>query len=140
MTPNYLPDTSDVASLLRARAVDAYGNHLDDFTDATSPTQAQAESLIAEAGDEVSQEIGDQVSITRIGQAKRLTTLLAAANIELSFYPEQAAATNSMYDKLLARYNELLPRMGEDVAEDDEVENSTYGGFPPSSNFGTRRW
>jgi hypothetical protein len=137
---NYTPSTQEVGAFLRARLVDAYGQPIDDFTTDSKPTKTQVETLITEAEDEVSQEIGTQVSAERINQAKRLTMLLAAANVELSYYPEQAAVNNSMYDKLMERYNTLLPKFGEDIGEDDQVQSSSFGGFPPSSLFGTRRW
>lgn len=138
---NYTPTTQEVGAFLRARLVDDFNNHKDDFDDTTSPTQEEAQELIDAAADEVSEEIGTEVAPSRVSQAKRLVQLLAAANIEMSFFPEQAAANNSMYDKLMARYNTLLPKFGEDIGEDDQgpVSGGSFGGFPASSGFGTRQ-
>jgi hypothetical protein len=67
--------------------------------------------------------------------------LLAAANVELSYWPDQAAANNSMYDKLMARFNAkenaLITAMAGGIEEGDppmdEFQtnwNSLGGGFP----------
>jgi hypothetical protein len=147
---NYEPSTAQVGAFLRARLVDAYGKRLPDFGPTTTPTQEEAEEQINEAADEVSAQVGLTVPNDFIPRATRLVQLLAAANIELSFFPEQAAANNSMYDKLLARYTTALVAFSNDLATQDleqEVSSSSDGasggifrGFPFPSLFGTRRW
>jgi molybdopterin converting factor small subunit len=149
---NYRPTTADVGVLLRARLVDGYGKRLTDWDSTTTPTDTEVDEQIDEAIGEVSQEIGYIVPDDRVDQALRVVQILAAANVELSFFPEQAAANNSMYDKLMARYTTMIAGLEQSISSEDTVEmgppisgsgsfvGNAYWGFPPAQGFGTRLW
>lgn len=146
---DYAPSTVDVAQLLRARTRDANGNLVGDFVNGqTVPDATGATGLIQQALDDVSEGIGADLTQEFWPAAKRLVVYLAAANIELSYFPEQAAQNNSMYDKLMARYNAKLKDLQEDIAEEEEADsniaNSPYqppsGGFPEALGWGMVQW
>jgi hypothetical protein len=99
------PTVDDVAALIRARTKDANGNEVGTFTDATRPTDAQAQ-----------QAIDHQVALlhTRVGTigpdcsgiAQMTVAYGAAAEIELSYFPEQQRTDLSPYTYLIARWEE----------------------------------
>jgi hypothetical protein len=150
---DYTPTTSDVALLLRARTRDANGNITGDFTDdVTVPGETDAAGLIDLAADEVGEAIGPDIDTDFWESGKAVITILAAANIELSYFPEQAAANNSMYDKLMARFDVKLKSLQADVAEAEQEEEmeesgsdstmgiSVAGGFPMPLWWGSVQW
>lgn len=146
---DYQPTVKDVAKLLRARTRDDVGNLVGDFVDGTTtPGGSDAQDLIQQALDDVGSELGADIDESFWPAASRLVAYLAAANIEMSFFPEQAAQGNSMYDKLMARYTTKLKDMQEDIAEteEDEVEQmqpnatSPSGGFPEPMGWGSVQW
>jgi hypothetical protein len=144
---DYTPTTQEVATLLRARTRDANGNYVGDFTSATLPTDTDAAGLIDLAVDEIGEAIGPDIDTEFWEAAKALVVLLSAANIELSYYPEQAAASNSMYDKLMERYNKKLEELGANIAEAEESTTdstsgalSVAGGFPEPMWWGYVQW
>src|SRR6516225_1637558 len=95
---DYTPTVQDIAAMLRARTRTSYGDLMNDFTDETEPTGEDVQGLIEIAVDDVSGAIGTNIPVEFQSTAKILVTYLTAANIELSYWPTQAAATNSMYD------------------------------------------
>jgi hypothetical protein len=152
---DYTPTTTEVAVLLRARTRDANGNITGDFTDdVTIPGATDAAGLVDLASEEVGAEIGPDIDPEYWDAANALITILAAANIELSYYPEQAAANNSMYDKLIARYNSRLKTLQADIAGDEQANEmedapgvaggnapmSVAGGFPEPLWWSTVMW
>lgn len=147
-TTDYAPTVQDVATLLRARTRDAMGNLTGTFTDGvTTPGATDAQGLVQSALDDVGESIGQDIDQEFWPAASRLVTYLAAANIELSYFPEQAAQNNSMYDKLMARYTAKLKDLQEDIAETETEENSPQnpyapptGGFPEPLGWGTVEW
>lgn len=148
-TTDYTPTVQDLANLLRARTRDANGNLVGNFVDdVTTPGATDASGLIQQAADDVGESIGQDIDPSFWPGANRLVLYLAAANVELSYFPEQAAANNSMYDKLMARYNAKLKDLQEDIAEfmEEQVEDtqSQYappsGGFPEALGWGTVEW
>jgi hypothetical protein len=143
-----LPTTADVAVLLRARTRDSYGNLQNDFNDQTLPDAQGCQGCIDEAVDEIADGVGSTIpSDVDAAAAKRLVQILAAANVELSYYPEQAAQNNSMYDKLMARYNAKLESLIEEVSLDETAGDGDgagtgagigVGGFPSPDWWGFR--
>jgi hypothetical protein len=104
---DYTPTIADVAALIRARTKDKNGNEVGTFTPDTRPTDAQAQEAIDHALDALHEKVGD------IGElcwsvARTATMYGAAAEIELSYFPEQARADRSPYTYLLNRYEQLL--------------------------------
>lgn len=153
----FTPSTTDVGILVPARTVDSLGNETGDFGDLTRPSGEQAAGLIAEAVDEVASVVGPDVPdgpdpddpTTLRKAAKRVTSLLAAANVELTYYPEDAGRNGSAYDKLMARYKDALARLKTDVddaAGTDDGEESGGGaltahyGFPPAIGWDGALW
>lgn len=138
---DYTPTTSDVAKILRARTRDSMGNMVGDFNDKTTPNSEQASASIADAADEVAEALGADLPADAQAPAKRLVILLAAANIEMSFFPEQAAQNNSMYDKLMARVKTLMTSLQSDVAEEAiDTDESVGYDFPPTMGWGGLSW
>lgn len=126
------PTTKDVARYLRARTRTEYGTEVGDFTDDTTPTGVQVIDLIQDAVDEITESVGGDIPPDLQSAALRLMTLLAAANVEMSYFPEQAAANNSMYDKLMDRVKSLRTALETDVSEED-IENEE--GPDPTFDF-----
>lgn len=144
-TSEYTPSTADVGALVRARTVDAGGNEVGDFTADTRPTGDEVDVLIAEAIDEVASAVGPDVpdgpdpddKDTLRRMAKRVTSLYAAANVELSYFPEQAGQNNSVYDKLLARARSTKETLVEAVAEvGGGGDGQSVGGAGPMASYG----
>src|SRR5262245_21838136 len=115
--PTWAPTVADVAALIRARTKDNNGNELGTFTTATRPTDAQAQEAIAHAvlglGEKVG-AVGTQCEPT----AKLCAGYGAAAEIELSYFPEQARTDRSPYQFLVKRYEALLEGVRECVLGD----------------------
>lgn len=145
---DYIPSVQEVATLLRARTRDANGNYVGTFDSTTLPTDTDATGLIELASDDVGEAIGPDIDTEFWDAAKVLVIYLAAANIELSYYPEQAAANNSMYDKLMERYNAKLEALSENIASEEEsqigdgdyVSSAPSGGFPMPIFWGYINW
>jgi hypothetical protein len=156
---DYTPTTAEVAKLIRARTKDKYGNEVGDFTADTEPTADEATGLIAEAVDEIASAVGPDVPDgpdpddpeTLRRMTKRVVSLLAAANVELSYFPEQAGQAGSAYQRLMERIDgrsskdsgmrgTLLEAVaeaggggsGQSVAGPDDLPQ---GDFPPPSGW-----
>jgi hypothetical protein len=140
---DYTPTVQDIAQMLRARTRNQAGDLVRDFTDDTLPTAEDVTGLINSAIDDVSGAIGADIPDEFFDTAKVLVVYLASANVELSYWPDQASATNSMYDKLMARYNAKLEQLLEELASETGEEdtgnpvdefginwNTLGGGFP----------
>jgi len=151
-TSDYTPTVQDIALMLRARTRDANGELVKDFNDQTLPTDTDVTGLIQTAVDDVCGAIGPDIDSQYFDTAKVLCIYLASANVELSYYPEQAAATNSMYDKLMDRYNAKLTQLLEDleidVGDGGDTEGAGFygdwdtigGGYPPPQWWGYVSW
>lgn len=125
------PTLDEVASLLRSRTVDQYGNEVDTFTSATRPTDVQAQNIIDSAFDLVNLRVGriNSASTEIIAQAKAVVMLLAARLIETVYYPEQAAQNESAAQLYGDMYNEAIASL-ESAIEDDR--STTTSGFMAS--------
>lgn len=106
-TVDYTPTIADVAALIRARTKDSNGNEVGTFTGATRPTDAQAQEAIDHATVAIREKVG-AVGAACADVAKLAVTYGAAAEIELSYFPEQARTDRSPYQFLLQRYEQLL--------------------------------
>lgn len=101
------PTVDAVAALIRARTKDSSGNEVGTFTDETRPTAAQAQEAIDHQVTLLHAHVG------RIGPGcSDLATMVAAygaaAEIELSYFPEQARSDRSPYTYLVSRYNDFV--------------------------------
>lgn len=151
---DYAPSTQDVAAMLRARTRDVNGNYVTtanddgdqvpDFNEATTPTAIGASALIAEALDEDVDAIGADIPEDDWTAARRVVTLLAAANIEMSYFPEQAAANNSTYNMLMKRHDGRLSTFQEDMAEEGEETSEetmlAVQELPPATGWDGVMW
>lgn len=132
----YEATIDDVAALIRARTKDSNGNEIGTFTDATRPTDVQCQEAIDHQVILVHQKvgfIGDGCSdLARIAVA-----IGAAAEIELSYFPEQARTDRSPYTYLIQRYTEALNGVFACVTGDlpDSPDNGDV--IPPAFGSGT---
>jgi hypothetical protein len=135
------PSPTEVAQAhLMARTRDTYGKLLGRFTDDTSITYPQALAAIDDAYTEVMDEFGSSMDDSDEPAVKRVITLLAACNMELDYFPEQSAQTNSPYDKLYARYTTAIEDLRGTTGE-AEVESAIAFAFPPPAILWNRvKW
>lgn len=114
--PPYLPTVSAVSSLLRARTYDvgsselAGGDLLGEFGENTRPTAEQVEEEIRQAARDVAVALGG-VPGELVEEARRVTALKAAAEVERSYIPEQSAETQTIYQTLRLTYNEEVEKL-----------------------------
>jgi hypothetical protein len=133
-TDPYTPTVADVAALIRARTKDKTGNEVGTFTADTRPTDAQAQEAIDHAVTSVHQRVGT-IGDACADQARLTAAYGAAAEIELSYFPEQTRTDRSPYTYLILRWTELLTGVetcvlgnlpGTDPATGEET-NRRYG-------------
>jgi len=132
--PAYRPTLADVAALIRARTKDSNGQELGTFTTATRPTDAQAQEAIDHAVIALHEKVGP------IGEHCAETARLcaaygAAAEIELSYFPEQARTDRSPYNFLIARWTASLEGVRECVL--GNLPGTGVGGAPAGVRLGT---
>lgn len=130
------PTIRDVAALIRARTKDSSGNEVGNFTADTRPTDEQAQEAIDHAIAAVHRAVGN-VGPGCVELGRLAVAYGAAAEIELSYFPEQARADRSPYTFLIARAQELLDGLtqcvagnlpgGSLVGGDLDGENVRYG-------------
>lgn len=123
------PTIDEVASLLRSRTVDAFGNEIDTFTADTRPTAVQAQSIIDSAYDLVNLRVGriNSTETEIISQAKAVVMLLAARLIETVYYPEQAAQNESAATLYGEMYEESVRSLEQAIKDDRST--TLYGGI-----------
>jgi hypothetical protein len=88
----------DVAALLRARTKDTNGVELGAWTNATRPTLAEVETLIALAAGQITGPDGPGDTCAPI--CRSAIAYQAACLIELSYFPEQIRSDRSPYSEL----------------------------------------
>jgi hypothetical protein len=107
-TPDpFTPTVEDVAALIRARTKDSNGNEVGTFNADTRPTATQAQEAIDHALAALHEKVGS-IGNSCSDVARMAATYGAAAEIELSYFPEQARTDRSPYTYLLNRYEQLL--------------------------------
>lgn len=105
--PNPTPTVDDVAALIRARTKDNNGNELGTFTADTRPTEDQAQQAIDHQVTLLHSQVG-YIGAECDEVATMAAAYGAAAEIELSYFPEQARREMSPYSFLIARYGEIM--------------------------------
>lgn len=116
----YKPVNADVAALLRARTyVD--GQQLHEFTAATRPTADEVDGFIDTAMALFEPRITAPLPDVLVASAKHLVALLAAALIERSYWPEQAAEEGSLtqsyedvFERGMAVLDAAIGELGDD--------------------------
>lgn len=145
-TEDWAPTVADVGAVLRARTKDDAGNELGTFTEATRPTGAEVEHLIAGAGSDVASIAGDVVGDNETwtdaaplrDRARDLTALGTALVVELSYFPEQVATGRSPYAQLKTLYDERATRFAKALAaagDPDVQDGDGAGALSPSTGF-----
>jgi hypothetical protein len=99
------PTVGDVAAIIRARTKDSNGNELGTFTPETRPTDLQCQEAIDHQMVLLHTRVGN-IGAGCVDVARLCAAYGAAAEIELSYFPEQARTDRSPYLNLIARYNE----------------------------------
>jgi hypothetical protein len=130
--PNLACTVADVAAIIRARTKDSNGAELGTFTDTTRPTAVQCEEAITHAVTLIHSKVGG-VGDGCADLARGAVALGAAAEIELSYFPEQSRSDRSVYQYLQQRYDAALDGLQQCVlgnlpsVEDDGEVAYRYG-------------
>ncbi len=106
LTVPWRPTVDDIAALLRARTKDASGNEIGTFTDQTRPTDAEVEQLITNGCAKVAALATWYVPSDAAPEASHLAALVAACEVELSYFPEQVRTDRSAYQYLWAMFQD----------------------------------
>jgi hypothetical protein len=124
----------DVAAIIRTRTKDSNGNEIGTFNADTRPT-----------ADQVTYTIGQQVVLIhqRVGYvgdgcadlARQCVALGAAAEIELSYFPEQSRSDRSIYQFLIQRYEAAMDGLVACVSGD--LPNSGGGDVEFAYRYGS---
>lgn len=156
-TPSYLPSTTDVARLLRARTKDSHGVELGDWSDETRPTATEVADLIDQALGPVLARVGPLVALPEddpdtysnvIPAARHLVALGAAMLVEKSYFPEQVASERSAYSSYQAEYADCQAALiGEGGSGDGggalpsgRSDHTTWGLPTPYMAYGYGAW
>jgi hypothetical protein len=100
------PTVDDVAALLRARTKNASGNEVGTFTDETRPTDAEVEQLITNGCAKIASLVGWDVPGDAQAEALHLAAIVAACEVETSYFPEQVRTDRSAYQQLWAMFQD----------------------------------
>lgn len=101
--PATLPDVDDVAALLHARTY-VMGGEVGTFNDDTRPTGQQVGNLIDMAADDLAIRVGAPIPFELELRTRNLVAKRAAADVELSYFPQQIDTDQSAYRQLIADY------------------------------------
>src|SRR5262249_46079075 len=113
---------------------DSNGQELGTFTTATRPTAVQAQEAIDHAVVALHEKVGP-ISERCAETAQLAAAYGAAAEIELSYFPEQARTDRSPYQFLVKRYEALLEGVRECVL--GNLPGTGPGGTPTGVGMGT---
>jgi hypothetical protein len=127
ITDPFTPSIEDVAALIRARTKDKNGNEVGTFNADTRPTNLQAQEAIDHAMAALHEKVGN-IGDACSDVARVAATYGAAAEIELSYFPEQARTDRSPYTYLINRYEQLLLGVQECVLGNLPSYNPDDGG------------
>lgn len=100
LTVPWRPSVDDVAALLRARTKNASGNEIGTFTDETRPKDVEVEQLITNGCAKVASLVGWAIPADAWEEGRHLASLVAACEVELSYFPEQVRTDRSAYNPL----------------------------------------
>jgi hypothetical protein len=129
-----LPTVLDVARVIHRRAKTAGAGQAPTFNDTTKPTGDEVDEHIADAAIEVYGELGayDTLSDEQQAYTARCIAVLAGANIELTYWPEQTTTRTgqSPYEHLMARYERLLK-----IARNPGADHDGDGGSEASGTL-----
>lgn len=106
LTVPWRPTVDDVAALIRARTKDASGNEIGTFTDQTRPTDVEVEMLITNGCAKIASLVGWEFPADANAEAQHLAAIVAACEVELSYFPEQIRTDRSAYANLWAIFQD----------------------------------
>ena len=106
LTVVWRPTVDDVAALLRARTKDAQMNEVGTFTDKTRPTDVEVEQLITNGCAKIASLVGWDIPGDAQAEATHLASIIAACEVELSYFPEQVRSDRSPYPQLWALFQD----------------------------------
>jgi len=134
VTPaEYKPTVDELASIMRARTTNELGAELGTFTDATSPTEEQAEQHLTEALSLVSPRLGGSVPARLKDLARSVVNLRAAMIVETSYVPNDDDESGA-YDRYEKQYDEALEAYdmaaGHDAGQERRKTGSLKVGTP----------
>jgi hypothetical protein len=122
------PTVDDVAALLRARTKNGSGNEVGTFDNTTRPTDIEVERLITNGVAKVASVVGYTLPDDCWEEAAHLACLVAACQIELSYWPEQVRTERSPYSMLWQQYQLDIGPFAEYVATVQPSGISTKAG------------
>lgn len=133
--PAWAPTLAQVGSLLAARTVDPTGAEQGTFTDDTRPTGDQADVAIEDACNDVLGEVGE-IPTALEAQAGTVAKWGAAAQIELSYYPNSVGDDPDLYLNLKKQYDERLARLVKSATDyNSEGSDSINTASLPEAGF-----
>ena len=115
-TSNWPISVDAVGTLLRARTRDTQGNEVGTFNTDTRPTEDQVLSLINTAVEDLASVVGTDLDESLWTRAATVAGYKAAMLVELSYFPEQVARGNSLYEQLRDLHAEALKNFLKAVA------------------------
>lgn len=131
-----VPSVDDVAAIIRARTKDSSGNELGVFTAETRPTDLQCQEAIDHQVILLHTRVGN-IGADCADVARLCAAYGAAAEIELSYFPEQARTDRSPYTNLVARYNEYADGLVACVEGNLPSEVDDAGDLTSGIRYGT---
>lgn len=143
-TAPYQPTISDIGALMRARTLDAMGNEIGTFNDATRPTGEQVGNLIIQAADDVMSGFDVDIPPGAYRYAKQAIIYRTAMLIEIGYWPEQINTGRSPYPQYEAMFDAFMINLekaiereqGELITGEDALSpGMAVYTFPPTSNL-----
>jgi hypothetical protein len=127
---------AEVAAHIRSRTKDKNGNEIGTFNADTRPTDDQCEEAITSAVKLIHAKVG-YIGSGCVELATEVVSLGAAADIELSYFPEQTRTDRSIYQFLNTRYELALEGLVACVEGElpSSLTEDEYGG--PGYDHGT---
>lgn len=123
--PDWAPSVESVAVYVISRTVQRNGSFVATFSDTTRPTANQVAELADQAAEEVLSVVGGSVPEVLEPTARRVSSILAAADVELTYFPNTLNTDRSAYDRLRDRYREALAALVKSVGELNTSDSST---------------
>jgi hypothetical protein len=143
------PTVRQVATHLLARTVNQYGVRQGTFTTDTTPTAAECDQIISLTMPEVADIIGDEIPEYLWDDAAAVTSIRAAMQVEIAFYPEQINSDRSPYKPLKDKFEYTVENLRQQIANAETGDTgATVGGtsnkpswsFPTDGEWLTRTW
>lgn len=131
-TLTFQASNEQVARLIMSRTRDTFGNVLGTFTDNTLPTADEVERIIGDATLSLSKQIGDTIPDALLDDASRVVAILAAMQIELSFYSDQVNTGRSIYPQLEAMLKTEITNLQRSISLFSEGETGVTNTGPGS--------